>query len=251
MKNEKEREYLFDSIGNIDDAFIDEALISQNAAIAASQRSRGRRSAVLLVATLAALSLLTAAGIGLMAKAGLPDGKEPESADRITTTTARQNGYYDDNSPSPGDRYPDEAPPDSDGIGGDGEYYWQDDPSMDAFMQSIKDYSFEQTNDPASLLENGQTYIVWSYLDGAYRYTAVEEGDERRRLTDGLEYVVSVPARDEIEQTFCLWVILPEGNIVCPFLEENTCTDFEQYKAEVYPDGYLMDAISDVLRVGM
>lgn len=220
MDKKDKAERLLDSIGNIDDSLIDEAIGYKAARRVNLYRFGLMAACVALVFVIAVASPL----LKKLAEVGNGGAQGGENNNGVVENTDKNEGNEGE-------------------VGND---------RLGTYMLSIRDSleGYDVYPSAENLSYVGQTSLVWRYADSDEVYVATLSSKQLGELMDamggGKEVGESSPELD------CyVWIVDGQGAVVSPYLKDNAgnagCEVFD-YEAEIIPDDDFVDCVSEILK---
>ena len=220
MDKKDKAERLLDSIGNIDDSLIDEAIGYKAARRVNLYRFGLMAACIALVFVIAVASPL----LRKLAEVGNGGAQGGENNNGVVENTGKNEENEDE-------------------VGND---------KLGTYMLSIRDSleGYDVYPSAENLSYVGQTSLVWRYADGEEVYVATLSSKQLGELMDamgsGKEVGESSPELD------CyVWIVDGQGAVVSPYLKEGAgnegCEVFD-YEAEIIPDDDFVDCVSEILK---
>ncbi|MBR3687352.1 MAG: hypothetical protein IKL66_07725 [Clostridia bacterium] len=222
MIDKKEKaERLLDSIGNIDDSLLDEAIGYKSA------RRYNLHQLGLMAACVALICFIAAAMPMLRNMSMVGDSDE---------NSEQNSGGVVEN--------PDKNPENNEEV---------ERVSLDAYMSDVRGASLDNCTvypSAESLTYTGNASLVWQYADGDEVYVAtlssMQLGELQKAMGSGKEVGESSPELD------CyVWIVDGQGTVVSPYLKEGAgnegCVIFG-YEAEIIPDEEFVERVSEILK---
>ena len=220
MDKKDKAERLLDSIGNIDDSLIDEAIGYKAARRVNLYRFGLMAACIALVFVIAVASPL----LRKLAEVGNGGAQGGENNNGVVENTNKNEGNEDE-------------------VGND-----RLGTSMLSIRDSLEGYDVYPSAENLSYV--GQTSLVWRYADSDEVYVATLSSKQLGELMDamgsGKEVGESSPELD------CyVWIVDGQGAVVSPYLKDNAgnegCEVFD-YEAEIIPDDDFVDCVSEILK---
>lgn len=220
MDKKDKAERLLDSIGNIDDSLIDEAIGYKAARRVNLYRFGLMAACIALVFVIAVASPL----LRKLAEVGNGGAQGGENNNGVVENTDKNEVNEDE-------------------VGND---------RLGTYMLSIRDSleGYDVYPSAENLSYVGQTSLVWRYADSDEVYVATLSSKQLGELMDamgsGKEVGESSPELD------CyVWIVDGQGAVVSPYLKDNAgnagCEVFD-YEAEIIPDDDFVDCVSEILK---
>ncbi|MBR4031742.1 MAG: hypothetical protein IKJ07_03315 [Clostridia bacterium] len=222
MMDKKEKaERLLDSIGNIDDSLLDEAIGYKSA-------RRYNLHQIGLMAACIALICVIAVAMPML---------------RNMSAVGDSNGNSEQNSGGVVEN-PDKNPENNEEV---------EQSSLDAYMLGVRGSSLDNcTVYPSadSLTYTGNASLVWQYADGDEVYvttlSSMQLGELKEAMGSGKEVGEVSPELD------CyVWIVDGQGTVVSPYLKDGAgnegCVVFD-YEAEIIPDDEFVECVSEILK---
>ena len=220
MDKKDKAERLLDSIGNIDDSLIDEAIGYKAARRVNLYRFGLMAACIALVFVIAVASPL----LRKLAEVGNGGAQGGENNNGVVENTDKNEGNEGE-------------------VGND---------RLGTYMLSIRDSleGYDVYPSAENLSYVGQTSLVWRYADSDEVYVATLSSKQLGELMDamgsGKEVGESSPELD------CyVWIVDGQGVVVSPYLKDNAgnagCEVFD-YEAEIIPDDDFVDCVSEILK---
>lgn len=222
MMDKKEKaERLLDSIGNIDDNLLEEA-IGYKSARRYNLHQLGLMAACIALVFVIAIAMPILRNMSMV---GDSDGNIEQSGGDVV-----------------------ERPEESKENDGEVERV-----SLDAYMSDVRGASLDNCTvypSAESLTYTGNASLVWQYADGDEVYVATlsstQLGELQKAMGSGKEVGESSPELD------CyVWIVDGQGTVVSPYLKEGAgnegCVIFG-YEAEIIPDEEFVDCVSEILK---
>ncbi len=222
MMDKKEKaERLLDSIGNIDDSLLDEAIVYKSA-------RRYNLHQLGLMAACIALICVIAVAMPML---------------RNMSAVGDSNGNSEQNSGGVVEN-PDKNPENNEEV---------EQNSLDAYMLGVRGSSLDNcTVYPSadSLTYTGNASLVWQYADGDEVYvttlSSTQLGELKEAMGSGKEVGEVSPELD------CyVWIVDGQGTVVSPYLKDGAgnegCVVFD-YEAEIIPDDEFVECVSEILK---
>lgn len=220
MDKKDKAERLLDSIGNIDDSLIDEAIGYKAARRVNLYRFGLMAACIALVFVIAVASPL----LRKLAEVGNGGAQGGENNNEVVENTDKNEVNEDE-------------------VGND---------RLGTYMLSIRDSleGYDVYPSAENLSYVGQTSLVWRYADSDEVYVATLSSKHLGELMDamgsGKEVGESSPELD------CyVWIVDGQGAVVSPYLKDNAgnagCEVFD-YEAEIIPDDDFVNCVSEILK---
>lgn len=222
MMDKKEKaERLLDSIGNIDDSLLDEA-IGYKAVRRFNFHQLGLMAAcIALVFVIAIASPL----LRNLAEVGGGNANSEESGGEVVENSTQNAGDHDKVERS----------------------------ALDAYMLGVRVSSLDNCTvypSAESLTYTGNASLVWQYADGDEVYvttlSSTQLGELKEAMGSGKEVGEVSPELD------CyVWIVDGQGTVVSPYLKDGAgnegCVIFD-YEAEIIPDEEFVECVSEILK---
>ncbi|MBE6685509.1 MAG: hypothetical protein E7592_07700 [Ruminococcaceae bacterium] len=220
MDKKDKAERLLDSIGNIDDSLIDEAIGYKAARRVNLYRFGLMAACIALVFVIAVASPL----LRKLAEVGNGGAQGGENNNGVVENTDKNEGNEDE-------------------VGND---------RLGTYMLSIRDSieGYDVYPSAENLSYVGQTSLVWRYADSDEVYVATlsskQLGELKEAMGSGKEVGEVSPELD------CyVWIVDGQGAVVSPYLKDGAgnegCVIFD-YEAEIIPDEEFVECVSEILK---
>jgi len=220
MDKKDKAERLLDSIGNIDDSLIDEAIGYKAARRVNLYRFGLMAACIALVFVIAVASPL----LRKLAEVGNGGAQGGENNNGVVENTDKNEGNEDE-------------------VGND---------RLGTYMLSIRDSieGYDVYPSAENLSYVGQTSLVWRYADSDEVYVATlsskQLGELKEAMGSGKEVGEVSPELD------CyVWIVDGQGAVVSPYLKDGAgnegCVIFD-YEAEIIPDEEFVECVPEILK---
>lgn len=236
MMDKKEKaERLLDSIGNIDDSLLDEA-IGYKAARRYNLHQLG------LMAACIALVFVIAVAMPILRNMTKMDNLNGNAEESDGNVVERPEGS-EENSGGVVEN-PDKNPENNGEV---------ERGALDAYMLGVRGSSLDNCTvypSAESLTYTGNASLVWQYADGDEVYvttlSSTQLGELKEAMGSGKEVGESSPELD------CyVWIVDGQGTVVSPYLKDGAgnegCAVFD-YEAEIIPDDEFVECVSEILK---
>lgn len=234
MDKKDKAERLLDSIGNIDDSLLDEA-IGYKSARRFNFHQLGLMAACIALAFVIAVTIPMLRNTSDLGNLGGNAGESNGGVAGVPEGTEENSGGVVEN---PNDNQESESQVGNDALG--------------AYMLSVRESLDGYTVYPSaeSLTYTEKTSLVWQYADGDEVYVASLSSKQLDDLKDvmgkGDEVGESSPSL-----ACYVWIIDGQGTVVSPYLKDGAgnegCFIFD-YEAEIIPDEEFVERVSEILK---
>ncbi len=236
MMDKKEKaERLLDSIGNIDDSFLDEA-IGYKAVRRFNFHQLGLMAACIALVFVIAVAMPMLRNMSDLGNLGGDSGESTAGVVEGLEGSEENSGGVVEN--------PDKHPEN------DGEV---EHGALDAYMMDVRGSSLDNCTvypSAESLTYTGNASLVWQYADGDEVYVAslssTQLGELMGAMGSGKEVGEVSP-----DLSCYVWIVDGQGTVVSPYLKDGAgnegCVVFD-YEAEIIPDEEFVECVSEILK---
>lgn len=234
MMDKKEKaERLLDSIGNIDDSLLDEA-IGYKSARRFNFHQFGLMAACIALVFVIAVTMPMLRNMSDLGNLGGDSGESNGGVVERPEGTEENSGGVVEN---PNDNQQGDSQVGNDALG--------------AYMLSVRESLDGYTVYPSveSLTYTGKTSLVWQYADGDEIYVASLSSSQIDELKGAMGSGEEV-GETSPELSCYVWIVDGQGTVVSPYLKDSAgnegCFIFD-YEAEIIPDEEFVECVSEIL----